>query len=221
MKKLLLILTFIQVSIYSFGQSQEQKDSLINEMCKTLMELEYMDDSTRHLQTITMHLYPFLGKFPEDSRQQLGTSIYFRFQHNCRAFKELLDRMYPIHEDWQNLSERPNSEISSKDCKTFRKYEDFWYFETTGDTVLVEIKGGFWTDSFKDGTYSKLNFFWIDKCQFEIEFIESNNRIRKNYSKPGDRYKYQLLKTNDGYYDVLVENPDNETYSKFKMYVRE
>lgn len=190
-------------------------------MCQTLMSLENIDDSTKLQLTYSQHLYPFLGQFPEETRQQLGTSIYFRFQHNCKAFKDLLDRNNPIHEDWQNLSERPISEMTTKECRNFSQYENFWYFESNGDTVKLLIKDGVWIDNFKDGTFSKLKFKWVENCRFEIEFIESNNKLRKDFSKPGDIYKYELLDKTEGYYDVLVEVSDIETFMKFKMYIIE
>ncbi|MFY0598108.1 MAG: hypothetical protein JXR03_00455 [Cyclobacteriaceae bacterium] len=188
-------------------------------MCETLIQLDKVDDSTRLQKTSEKHLYPYLAKFNENSKQKLRTSIYIRLQHNCKAFLDLLNRNYAIHEDWQSLSKKPKSKISAKDCKKFAKNENFWYFESNGDKVRLEIKDGIWIDNFKDGTYSKLNFFWIDQSNFEIEFIESNNSSRKNFSKPGDRYHYELIKKNRKYYDVTVEIPDTNILYSFKIYV--
>jgi len=221
MKRLISITIFVLLAFPLLGQSQEQKDSLIYEMCQTLMTLDKLNDSTRLQQTYTQHLFPFLGQFPEENRQQLGYSIYIRFQHHCRAFKDLLDRNYPIHEDWQNLSERPISEMKTKECKNFSQYNNFWYYENSGDTVKVLIKDGIWVDNFKDGTFSRLKFRRSKKCRFELEFIESNNVVRKNFSIPGDIYKYQLLDKKDGYYDVVVELVDMDAFMKFKMYIEE
>jgi len=69
-----------------------------------------------------------------------------------------------------------------------------------------------------DGTYSKLRFEWVSACEFEIEFLESNNRIRKNFSKPGDKYRYQIVDSKDGYYDMSVEIVGADMHSLFRMY---
>jgi hypothetical protein len=67
------------------------------------------------------------------------------------------------------------------------------------------IDKGHWVERFRDGTYSKLRFRWIDDCEFEIEFIESTNSVMSQVSKRGDRYRYQIINKNEKYYLVSVE----------------
>lgn len=74
------------------------------------------------------------------------------------------------------------------------------YPDFNGDTVNLIIDKGLWTDNFKDGTYSKLRFKWINDCEFEIEFIESNNPVQSQFSKKGDKYLYQIIEKKDNYY---------------------
>jgi hypothetical protein len=48
-------------------------------------------------------------------------------------------------------------------------------------------------------------FKWVDDCKFDIEFIESNNITRKNYSKQGEKYRYEILGETAHYYLMLFE----------------
>ncbi len=73
-------------------------------------------------------------------------------------------------------------------------------------------------DLFKDGTYSKLKFEWLGDCEFELEFIESNNESRKSFSKPGDKYIYQILDKKAKYYLMSAWIPGMSYFLKFKIY---
>ncbi|MEQ8713925.1 MAG: hypothetical protein RIC80_12970 [Cyclobacteriaceae bacterium] len=218
MPRFYVIILFLFFGHLSIAQTQYQKDSLINEMCKTLDEFKTLDDSIRIHTVYNIHLYPFLSLYPEVSHQEIGSSIFIRFQHNCNTFKRILDRLNGLHEDWENLNEKPVSETNSQECDKFLENRNFWYHDSSGDTVKLTIGTRFWTDSFKDGTYSKLKFQRLNNCQFEIEFIESNNKIRANFSKPGDRYKYELLRSEGDYFYVLVELTEINSFMRFKLY---
>jgi hypothetical protein len=69
-----------------------------------------------------------------------------------------------------------------------------------------------------DNTHSKLKIDWVSACDFRLTFIESNNHIRKNLSKPGEEYWYRLIDKQPGYYNVVAEVKETQNLSAFKIY---
>ena len=59
---------------------------------------------------------------------------------------------------------------------------------------------------------------WLTDCEFQIEFVTSNNELRKKLSKPGDKYRYQVLEKSDGYYFMSAEVVDVNQFMTFKLY---
>ena len=120
--------------------------------------------------------------------------------------------------DWIKVEQRPRTVLSRSECKRFGKQRKFKYLEMSGDTVNLEIDQAYWIDRFKDGTYSKLKFYWLGDCEFEIEFLESNNETRKGFSKRGDKYRYQIIDKTDTYYVMSAEIPNENIYWIFKLH---
>ncbi|HMC84551.1 MAG TPA: hypothetical protein VKI61_03465, partial [Chitinophagaceae bacterium] len=148
----------------------------------------------------------------------IGDNIYFRLQRLCPVFNELLVKNSPKNKYWQTVFERPQSHLKNSDCLEFQEYKNYKYIEMNGDTVKLKIDSGFWVDNFKDGTYSKLKVYWSLDCYFDIEFIESNNNIRKKFSKPGDKFRYTILEKFDNYYLMSVEIVGIKRFSIFKIF---
>ncbi|MBL0329403.1 MAG: hypothetical protein IPP64_08310 [Bacteroidetes bacterium] len=219
MKKI-LFLFLIVFNFHAFAQTMEQKDSLVNEICKTIIASNNYPDSLQLGIAFQKHLFPFMAKYPEDKKKEIWESVYFRLQRNCKEFKAIIDKMEPQQGDWKQLKKIPKTKLKDPVCKQITTYKRLAYLEHNGDSVIVEIKDGFWIDHFKDGTYSKLYFKWINDCEFEIEFVESNNGTRKNFSKPGEKYKYLIADKHKNYYDMVVEPSEKESkvIMSFKIY---
>lgn len=200
-----LLFCFLLFSHFSFGQTQESNDSLITVICNTLNASNTALDSSTIKSTLKKHLYPYLLKYPGDQQFAIVENIAFRLQRNCPAFLEFTEKLKPQKGDWQTLSERPITKLSRNSCDTFLTYKKYKYLESNGDTVNLTIENGYWVDTFKDGTYSKLKFIRIKDCEFEIEFIESNNSTRANFSKKGDKYLYQIVEKRGNQYLMTTE----------------
>jgi hypothetical protein len=201
-----------------FAQTEQQKDSIITVICKSVATTRNLHDTTRIIQAYGEHLYPFVNRFPKDQRAGVGNSIFFRLQHECLEFKQILDRLDPPKGDWKILDKKPKSKLSKKDCKRFLNYKQFMYLESSGDSVALSIENGYWIDRFKDGPYSKLKLEWVGDCEFDIQFIESDNSIRKNFSKPGDKYRYQVINQTEMYFEMSVQIVGTEQYALFRLY---
>jgi len=79
------------------------------------------------------------------------------------------------------------------------KNGDFYYLtkrteDGIVDTTFVTISNDMFLERMKNGrTYSLLNIKWQDNCKFDLIFKESNDPMKKEISKPGDVYKYEIL----------------------------
>lgn len=206
------------IHFFSFGQDQVEKDSLINEMCKTIKSTKDLSDSARIDFTFEEHLYPYLAKFPDEEIDEIWRRMYYRFLKSCNEFMEIIDRVNSHKGDWETITEKPNTNLSKRTCKRFLDHQNYSYLEPSGDTVNLQIKDGYWIDHFKDGTFSKLKFDWVNDCEFDVEFIESNNESRMYLSETGDKYRYKIVDKKDGYYDMVLEGLGYDTFYRFKIY---
>lgn len=79
------------------------------------------------------------------------------------------------------------------------KNGDFYYLTKrpdTGilDTTFVTISNTMFLERMNSGrTYSMLDIKWKENCEFDLIFKESNDPVKKNFSKPGDVYEYEIL----------------------------
>ena len=195
-------------------------DSVSYVMCDYLKNLKIENDTLKINSLYEKQLYPYLGKIEQSKTQKVGQQIYYRLQRNCVEFRNLLDRLEPPKETVTRITEKPKPEISIKQLKEFKNQREFYYFEVAGDTTKVIMEKGNQTDSFSDKTFSKLTYNWINETEFELVFIESNNETRSNYSVKGDKYIYQVLSKEDGFYLMTVNIPGQVTFEKFKMYFK-
>jgi len=213
-------LFFVLFSLTSIAQNAHISDSTLNEVCKTLVtkENKLLPDSDRVRQVIAKHLSPILLTLNESEQTAAITYTFYRLQRNCKEFKSILDQATPNKGDWVSLNKKPKSTLTKKDFDKFLKIGNYSYLEHSGDTVHISLTTTTWEDHFKDGTYSMLTLHWIKNAEFQIEFMESNNEIRKNFSKPGDKYRYQLLEKHSDYYLMSLEIPGKSQFMTFKLY---
>lgn len=206
------------IAVISFGQSQASIDSMEHVICRSIEESTSRVDSIKVIQSFSKHLPAFLANYPENKREEILTHIYDRLQRNCATFWKILNRIDSSQKNWEALNTSPPSTLDKNECRKFLKYKNYKYVEADGDTVNLQIENGYWIDHFKDGTFSKLKFHWVSDCEFEIEFIESNNKIRNDFSNPGDKYRYKILDKRSNYYDMSVEIPEKNIFAKFKIF---
>ena len=207
------------------SQSIERIDSLVNEACQTINQISNENESVS-LETVLhqvkeIHLDEYLLKIPSNKLDSTLLQFDARLQKTCEEYGRILYEQLENDGDWVRHSIQPKQKIKHEDCKFFYTSKEYSYLETNGDTVKLEIKNGYWIDNFKDGTYSKLKISTNENCEFEIEFIESNNEIRKNFSKKGDKYKYRIIDGNIGLYKLSVEIPEQSIYYTFNIYYKE
>ena len=221
MKKYLPSIILCLCLIGCTRQLKLNKDLLVNTICKTFQNDDIIEpDSVKVIRIFKKHLDPYLQGVSQDSAEVLTTFIYIRLQRECLVFKDISDRLSGGLKkgDWKDVDIEPESEINEEGYNAFFKLKDFKYLEANDDTAIVHITDSSWEDHFTDSTYSKLSLSKINQNEFVITFIESNNKIRKNFSKPGDKYRYKIIKKDKSYYLMFVQAVGSGIKSLFKFY---
>lgn len=208
---------FLFSTIHLFGQNEAAVDSIANEICITLKNNPEPDDSIRVFQAFGKHLTPFVADMEEETAMEFANNVFFRLQKNCKLFWDILQRNSPETANWQEVTGIPESKITPEEFLDFRKIFSFKYLEPNGDSVHVSIEDSQWKERFKDDSYSHLNMKWLNDSTFELTFIKSNNEIRKNLSKVGDKYIYSLIEKGDNSFLICVSIPGGERFSLFKL----
>jgi len=221
MKKYLFSITLILVISGCTHHPKLNKDLLVTSICNSFENDDSIEpDSTKVSRIFRMHLLPYLQDISQDSATALANFIYIRLQRDCVSFKDISDRLNSASKkgDWRDVDKEPESEISKADFDDFFKVQHLKYLEPNGDTVNAHFTDSTWEDHFKNGTYSRLSLSKLHQNEFVIAFIESNNTIRMNLSKPGDKYRYRILKKEKGYYSMFVQAVGSKIKLLFKLY---
>lgn len=220
MKNFLILFLFIPFCFSS--QSIADIDQLTFSICKSLNGSQHSKvDSARIQDAFSENIPQFASQFKlNDFSVDLMSKIFLRLQRNCDEYKKIDRRLNPNDpkSDWVILDRKPISKISSSQCNLFfKKHSKFYYFEGNGDLTKVNIENGFWIDTFKDGTTSKLYFKKKD-CKIELTFIESDNAFRKNFRIKGDQYFYEVISVDQDVLTVVSQIDPSRSFYQFKMY---
>lgn len=214
MKKHLLLFLLFYYS-YSSSQSIKAIDSLNTEICKSLVQNINLANEIRINTINNSHISPYLAKF-KDTIVQRKTfeQIFYRLQKDCNEFVAIFNQK-SSESSWVMQKEKPQQILSRKQCDDFDKISKYYYVENDGNKVEVNLEGNLWTEKFSDGTFSKLFYRKKGNCEFELEFIESDNISRKNFSVKGEKYVYKLYDEDNQTYSLYTENKG--MYFTFKM----
>ncbi len=223
MKPLLIAILLCFSICRTTAQSIAQIDSISVKICESLDEKTMMDqpDSIKVSYALSTHLPEFFDSFPKMSEKltdSIADRIFFRLQKQCSQFTRMVNDMSGVKDDGMLVRELPTVAISDTDAKRFMSGGFFYYTEPNGGTVDFDIAKGKWTEHFADGTTSKLNFKPGKKGEFDLQFIESNNRTRQNLSVRGDVYHYGLISFAEGKYTAWVKL--DKGYYIFPIFVR-
>jgi hypothetical protein len=223
MKKYLLLINCFAATTICLAQTSAQIDSLTMKMCKTLENNINLTDSIRMQSAYRTHLPEFLEKFKIDSEEKFNEvydRIHYRFQKNCNLAVEIFGRLDQKNsKEWKHINGKPKQIITKTQCRDITRLKKFYYIEPSkNDKTVVTIDNGIWLEEFADGTYSKLNFKWTSDCEFEIEFIDSNNESRKNLSYKGDKYQYGIYNRKGNDFEIWVADNDGKPVQSFWLH---
>lgn len=220
MKNYSLLLIALFLSNLVSSQTIQQLDSVTVKMCETIENMQKLKQEVLITKVFHEHLSDFYKHHKIESQKKadsISERIYFRLQRNCRAFSDFLAALEENKSDWTTLKQIPENTIDEKECVKFFKGGNFYYKEFDGKIVNVKITRDSWLETFEDTSISKLSFKPKNNCEFDVIFIESDNKIRKNFSVKGDVYSYGLYSTDGKSYNVWALGNDKVIYS-FRLY---
>ena len=217
MKKSLIAFLFPLVCHSGYAQINEKADSLVTEICKSIDNYESTLDSSAVNEIFARHLEKYLSRMSTADAENAFNKIFIRLQMKCTKLVKFLKKQKP-DANWVHTDECPRSRLTDKELESFFSCKSFWYIESGGDTTIVKISGNEWIDHMKDGTYSKLSLKRQSPGDFVITFIESNNKIKKNLSRPGDKYYYSVISKGSNYFMLCVSVAAMSVKSMFKIY---
>ncbi|MDR6761810.1 hypothetical protein J2Y38_002019 [Flavobacterium sp. 2755] len=218
MKKFYVLLLMI-ISNFAISQTINEIDSVSITMCNYLQTTRNIKNDTLRIKDLyETKFFPYLEKIDSSKVQKVGIQAYYRLQRNCVEFRNLLDRLEPPKEAVVRKTTKPVSKMTKKDSEKFKNQIKFKYFEVNGDTTYVTMQNNIWLEKFKDDTYSKLEYKWLNDTEFILTFIESNNETRSNFSIKGDQYIYYIISKEKDHYLTSSKTPGEDIYEEAKIY---
>ncbi|RYY48036.1 MAG: hypothetical protein EOO06_11345 [Chitinophagaceae bacterium] len=209
-----LLLSFHYINAHS--QINERVDSLSIEICKTFKAMVKPLDSVTIIEGFTQHLRNYFSKMEPEAISQALDKINTRLQTTCDPYREYMTQFNSEH--WRRVNKCPGPTISPKEVNEFFATDRFYYIESSGDTTMLHLTKDSWTDHLKGNTFSKLSLKRLSPLEFVISFKESNHPIKKNMSKVGDQYYYNLISKDKSSYLLCVSIKGLTTSSLFKLY---
>lgn len=200
------------------GQTSEQKDSLIEEICNSLKSNNELEKTKRWLYAYLEHLYLIYSQI-DDKRDKyiIEWALGVRLYRNCPEYRSIQGET-TYEGDWQRVFEKPSCQLDKIECKQFKEHSTLFYFEPNGKHVEVKIINGHWVEFYKYSTYADYKIQWLTNSKFELEFIESNEGSRKNFNHKGEKYQYFLIDQVGDYYEMLMIVPGTNDHLRFKLY---
>ena len=222
MKYYFTCLLFMISTIIFCQNIDEKRDLLIQNLCNILSKNKNLDDLGRiNLVNQDANLIKYFKDLPKDKIEAEEEALFYRFQKNCKEYADLIKNYSEKNtENWVSINYLPQSTINESDFKLIKKSSEFYYFDYEGNKTIVKIENNNWIEYFIDESFSKLKLHWLNNNDFNLEFIESNNSMKKSFSRKGEIYQYRILSKENDYYWVVYYNNDLSNIVKFKFYIQ-
>ena len=222
MKYYFTCLLFMISTIIFCQNIDEKRDLLIQNLCNILSKNKNLDDLARiNLVNQDANLIKYFKDLPKDKIEAEEEALFYRFQKNCKEYAGLIKNYSEKNtENWISINYLPQSTINESDFKLIKKSSEFYYFDYEGNKTIVKIENNNWIEYFIDESFSKLKLHWLNNNDFNLEFIESNNSMKKSFSRKGEIYQYRILSKENDYYWVVYYNNDLNNIVKFKFYIQ-
>ncbi len=196
--KNLLIITIIYLASLS-ANGQDIYDKFSKKLCQCLEKekVTTVEAMPRCFEEVLIknidELKEYYGvtSFREINTEELGNKVAAKLLKNCDYALEAFSNQQK-QED-KIVTKQPN--LTCEDLKS----GDFYYLNgrsntTIPDTTYVTISNNMFLERMNNGrTYSLLNLEWKGECKFKLIFKESNDPFKKELSKPGDTYLYEVM----------------------------
>jgi len=206
------------------GQEDKQESRVVSNMCKTFEKTSRLNFKERKSNMIQKEMIPYLrslkNTFTTAQIDSIGNSMMARLDNKCPKFLEqsILAKATNQSDGMFIYFGEITSSLTKEEFEELKTKENFYYFDNNNIRTDLKIKNGFWLETFEDGSFSKTTIKWLPENQFLLEFVESNNKGKKAYSRKGDQYKYIVISKESGYYWIVSMREDRKGKTKFKLF---
>lgn len=213
-----LIFSFIVlIATINYSFSQDINDKISDELCQCVEESEIksMAEFEPCFETVILKNFSALLDFHDvklidDLDESVVEGIIAKFSKEC-------DFVFELVEDTVLESipkEKPVNALKCEDAKN----GDFYYTQavyiedsSVVDTTYVTISGDMFLERMKGGkTYSLLDIIWKDDCSFDLSFVQSNDSFKKQLSKKGEIYSYEIVSATENSLFLKLTYKENE-----------
>ncbi|RBW61948.1 hypothetical protein DS884_02795 [Tenacibaculum sp. E3R01] len=201
-KKNIFFLILFLISSNNIIYSQDIHDKLSTELCQCLEKKQIKDPNKlapcfediiiNNIKEIKKHYN--VETIEEINMVEIGNKI---------GAKLILECKYALNTFTTGTigNEKKVKKQSDLKCSNLRKGEFYYLTPSLNpkvlDTTFVTISNNMFLERMKNGrTYSLLKIKWKKNCEFDLLFKESNDPIKREISKKGDVYKYEILQNN-------------------------
>lgn len=219
-KTILLVILLSSLNQFCFGQ--DLYDKLARKMCKCL---ENQDDLSQ--DAFSVCLEGVLTEYLSEILEFHGLSSFAEFDAAEFAMKlngKLVKRCDFVIERYMKSIEQYQPKFvpdPNPQCADIHVGDYFYVLvnpETEiPDTTYVTFTDNEYYERMNNGkTYSRLSLTWVSDCRFKLNFIESNDPFKKNLSKPGDVYQYDIRKVTEHSFVAQIKYDGPESFIEFE-----
>lgn len=213
-----LVYLLIISSFANCGHSQHNIEAVIENCCENVNQMKTDNVELIHKMILTKYVEKLVQNEEEIKNDSIFEAFSLRLQKKCPQY---LEKIYKTYDKgiWELHEKRPIVESTIQECRSFESIGSYYYQSDIGEVTLT-INDGIWFEEFEDDTYSKLKFIKTEPCEFYLEFIESNNAMKMNFSKKGDKYNYQIIAKEMNSFTLSVQVPNSNQYYTSPMNIR-
>ena len=200
----------LSICFSNCGQAQYNIDEMLELCCSDVEQLKTDNIESIHKMILDKHVYKLFRYKETIQHDSIFQAFSLKLQSKCPSYLKLMYETYD-KDIWKLHDEQPKVIASIEDCQSFESIGSYYYPSDIGE-VILNIEGDIWFEQFQDGTYSKLKFVTTKSCEFYLEFIESNNMVKMNFSKKGDKYYYHIIDKGYDSFTLSVQIPNSNQY---------
>ncbi|MGB6094494.1 MAG: hypothetical protein WBF83_12105 [Moheibacter sp.] len=215
----IVLISAVLLSFFGYGQNNPIEEKMYKELCNEFKQKTEKADTILIQKAYEKVVFPYLDKWNEEKWDSVSFSISVRLQKECPEYRQLLERIYPVETEEVKFFDKPQkSVISDTELQEFKDEKYFYYLANYVPTYLI-IDNGMWFEFFEDKTYSKNLMQWDDRNKFTLTFVESNNLMKKAYSREGDQYHYEIISKENDWYWIQMPEPGGNRFVNIKIYI--
>lgn len=197
--------------------AQTNAQTLGDKLCACLETNKVKPDSIR-VKECRQSIHENLAAMTKNAREKTLEEMGIYLKKNCKEYLQVMTSSKNTNKgDWETLNTNPISSLTKSECRSILDHTNMYYIEGNGDTTHVQIVDGYWKELSGPAKYSTVDkFTWSNDCDFELEFLQSNNPIENKFFKKGEIHRYRVIAMANGYYNLTATSQG--IILKFKLY---